>query len=314
MDVNENAPEINQDSPQNSDNIQDNQESDVENTQTEKENDTSDTNDSSQQAGNSDNESGDNQDSDELPLPGDETGDKKKEIPKWAEKRITKKEKEAALLRAENEKLRAAIQTGSIPGMPPIPATEQVEAPQRDNYATEHEYISAVVRHENNVAAQKFQMERQQANLMAAEVEFQKNLKATVDKGADKYDDFEEKTAFLFTKEFPPNRAMAEAIVNSDFKDDILYFLGTYQDEALKIAQMNGVAAVRAITKLETRFESRGKTKSSGAPRPIDPVGGGRSKTNAVNNMQDLARIAATDDQRGFEDAVKKLASQRRAF
>jgi hypothetical protein len=314
MDTMENVPAIDQENPKNSENIQENKDLPLENTNQDTENDAADTSVSPKQSEGSDNEGGDNQDSDELPLPGDESADKKKEIPKWAEKRITKKEREAALLRAENEKLRAAIQTGAIPGAPQIPQAEQVEAPRRENYNTEHEYISAIVKHENHVAAQKFHAERQQANLMAAEVEFQKNLKTTIDKGADKYDDFEEKTAFLFTKEFPPNRAMAEAIVHSDFKDDILYFLGTYQDEALKIAQMNGVAAVRAITKLEARFESRGKTKSSGAPRPISPVGTNGGKTNAVNNMQDLARIAATDDQRAFEDAVKKLASQRRAF
>lgn len=308
MDDIENNAENNQDAPEKSENEQEIKAEAEENTSpdTEVETETPSLED--------DKEEVKAQDEDDLPLPSsDEAGDKKKDIPKWAEKKLTKKEREAALLRAENEKLRNAIQNNNTPNLTPYVNTP-MEAPQRDAYETEHEYISAVVKFENAKAAQEFHVERREKEIMAAEMEFQNNLKDTLDKGADKYDDFEEKTAILFSNEFPTNRAMGEAILDSPYKDDILYFLGTYAKEAIKIAQMNPIKAVKEIAKLESRFASRAKTTTSKAPAPLDPVNTSRSKTSSIENMQDLQRIASTDDQRGFEAAVKKLANKRNPF
>lgn len=254
-------------------------------------------------------------DDNELPLPeGDESADKKKEIPAWMKKKIDRERRQAALLHAENEKLRQAIQGGQ-----PQPHTQSeqynsVEAPRREEFGNEHEYIAAVVRHENQKAAVRFQDERRNRQMVEAELEFQGKLKDTLERGTDKYEDFEEKTAILFSADFPTNRAMGEAIVNSPHKDDILYFLGTYPKEAIRIANMNPVKAIEEVTRLSLRFEGRQKNSSTKAAAPIESVASGRSKTESVTNMQDLARIAASDDQRAFEDAVKKLAQRRSAF
>lgn len=255
---------------------------------------------------------------DELPLP-DDNSQKKKEIPEWLKKRIDKEKRAAAMLAAENEKLKKALTVGipqpliadnmspqNVPGL---------EAPNRADFNSEHEYIAAVVRHENTIAAHRMNTERQAKAMVEAEMEFQGKIKETMSKGAEKYDDFDDKTSVLFSDAFPPNRAMAEAIVDSDFKDDILYFLGTYPDEAVRIAKMNPVQAVKKIAEIEGRFQARAKSKkTTTAPAPINPINTNTSKSAAAATMQDLQRLAETDDQRGFEDMVKKLAQKRVAF
>lgn len=222
---------------------------------------------------------------DELPLPGDEEEKpKQKELPKWVEKKLSRKEREAeqhaaeaAMYKAEVEKLRNSAQSGLQPQF------QDTTAPMRENFNTEEEYIDARIDYKNQKNIQVMNQKKQHEALVDAENNFQKNIHQAREEGLDKYDDFEEKTSTLFSPSFPNNRAMAEAIVDSPYKSDILYFLGTYSQEAKKIALLNPVQAVKRIAELEQRFESRKKSNATKAPAPIEPVNGQAAKSNPGN-------------------------------
>ncbi len=246
---------------------------------------------------------------DKLPLPGDEDADKTKTLPKWVEKKLSRKDREieqaaqeAAAYRAQLEQIQNGIPQSNLPVVDP-------EMPKRDAYIDEAEFISAVVEHKQKRSAQVAQYKAQQDGMRHAENNFQERLKKSKDEGAEKYDDFDEKIKPLFSKEFPANRAMAEAIVDSDYKGDILYFLGENKDKAKEIALMNPVKAVKEISKIEARFEERKKNIASKAPKPIDGIKTNQVKGATINNLQELTKNSSKMSQKEFESNYAKLTA-----
>lgn len=225
----------------------------------------------------------------ELPLPGDEEAEKdhEKTWPKGFKARLQRKEKhlqqtaaENARLKAERQQLLAAVQQNNRDA-------DNIKAPKRDDYATEEEYFDARYQYKH----EKDRIEEQQTALRAREIqqfEAVKKLQDEIDsKGITKYEDYDEVTEALFQSDFPANRGMYEAILDSDHAPDIFYFLGKYRDEAKKIAVLHPVKAIKKIAELEARFKAR-KNASSKAPRPVETVKS-RPVTAAGTNPQNLS-------------------------
>lgn len=229
------------------------------------------------------------EESDELPLPepdiSEDEGKKKKSIPEWMKKKIERekaaaerKEMEAEQLRQENMALR-----GAVPQNPQAQAPQHQQPafdpymPQREQFQSEGEYFMALSDYRDQRRHEAVVMQERQQRAKQHEVAFQTNLKEAIEVGKEKYKDFEERTDYiLYGDGFPSNRAMAEAIVVSEYKDDILYFLGTHVKEAERIANSNGVIAAKEIAKIEMRFASRKKSNITKAPAPLNPVTGGK--------------------------------------
>lgn len=211
---------------------------------------------------------------DDLPLPGDEK-EEKNDLPKWAKKRIEKKERlieqaaaEAASYKAEVERLRNAQMNA--------PITQTNDAPQRDDFENEADYIGAVVSHVNNRNLATLQAEKARRDYETAENDFQSKWKGAEEDGLKKFDDFEEKYAALNSRDMPANRMMAEAIIDSAHKIELIQFLGTYPEHAKKIALKSPTEAVKEIAKLELRFAQRQNTKVAKSPKIIAPVKGNK--------------------------------------
>lgn len=252
---------------------------------------------------------------DEPPLPEqdpdyDDTT-KKKKLPEWMQKRLDR-EKRAA----DEERIRAEIAERkllevSAATKQPTPTTTQQEyvylndpnRPNRDNYNSDEEYHIAVIDYRDDRRANKAALERQQAEYQKANSEYLRKLKETEEVGQEKYKDFKEKTDYIVRGTFKCSRAMGEAIVSSGFKDDILYYLGSNLTEAHKIAEMNPIEAVRAITKIETRFEARKKNNITKAPKIISPLTG---KSNLPS--QDTKNMSQSQ----FEDWYKRKYNPKR--
>lgn len=226
---------------------------------------------------------------DDLPLPDpdlpqDDTK-KKKEQPEWMKRklererrkeaeRLSAEEAEKARLREENERLRAQTQPQN-----PNPADPAFDPymPRRDQFKTEGEYFLALGDYRDARRQAEFHQRERVKQIQEHEQRFQNALKDTVAEGVTKYKDFEEKTDFiLYGEGFPSNRGMAEAIVDSKYRDDILYFLGSNEKEAVRIANLNPIAAAKAIAKIEGRFEAKRKSNIPKAPNPLNPVSGGK--------------------------------------
>lgn len=224
---------------------------------------------------------------DELPLPGDEKDTKKSDLPKWAEKRLSKKDKEinearaqAEALKLENEKLRNSYTA-------PQQAAQQDALPDRDNFDSEAEYISAIVDHKNQQMMNTLIARKAEAEVREKEQSFLKTWSDSEKTGLEKWADFDEKFEVLNEKTFPSNRMMAEAIVDSPYKDDILYFLGSNPEHARKLAQLGGIQATKKIAEIESRFAARKKaTSSTKAPAPLTPVKGNKGAPVKVSPEQ----------------------------
>ncbi len=244
----------------------------------------------------------------ELPLPGDEQ-ESKSNIPKWVERKLTRKELEIqqqaqqnALLAAELERLRTTqVQ----------PQFNAIEAPKRELFSSEPEWIAALVQHENTKAALNHQAEMQRQGMAQAQAKFLDKWTKAKDIGMDKYDDFAEKMAVLDAPGFPTNRAMCEAIVDTEHATDIQYFLASNPEHARKIAELNPVQAVKKIAELEARFNERKKKEPSKSPRPITPINTNQVKGATINSFLELSKNSEKMSQREFEKNMKALQSKK---
>jgi hypothetical protein len=243
-----------------------------------------------------------NSSNDELPLPDpdeEEVGNKKS-LPKWAEKRLSKKDREIALraqeienLRLENERLKSNTDRGyqrEEYGSLDDQFTASIQPPRREDFDDEDDYDDARADYRDRKKQIIAEREYHNNQMREAETRFRNNMTEAIDKGAEKYNDFEEKVAVLFSKEFPANRGMGEAIVLSPHKEDLLYFLGTYKDVAFKIANSNPVQAAKEIAKLEMRFEAKKKANISKAPSPVNPLKGGNSSGVVEKNPEKMGQ------------------------
>lgn len=243
------------------------------------------------------------EDDGELPIPEpdiaeDENKDKKAQ-PGWLKRKLERDrrkeaEKEAAInaeaarLRQENEILKATVKNPQTPNQPPA---IDPYMPQREQYNSEGEYFMALTDYRDNRRQQEALFHQRQATIRKHEEKYQDNLKEAIETGKGKYKDFEEKTDYiLFGEGFPSNRAMGEAIVESKYKDDILYFLGTHVEEAERIANLPPVIAAKEIAKIEVRLESKKKSNITKAPKVLTPLagGGGGSATHGDPNKMGM--------------------------
>jgi hypothetical protein len=242
---------------------------------------------------------------DDLPLP-DPLKENRKDMPKWVEKKLSKRDRDIQIKEQEIALLRQQI-AAAQQGQSSQPLQAQVAPPKREDFTNEDDYLDARLDYREKARTQQRQLEHQHQSLYQAEMTFQHKLKNTLDSGSEKYDDFEDVVQPLFSPSFPPNRAMAEAIVDSEHKSDILYFLAKYQEKALEIAKLSPVQAVKKIAEIEARFHAR-KTqgKTSQAPAPME-----RIKTNSSAPVkQSIDQLAAKGDQKAFEAELKAMSQQ----
>lgn len=232
---------------------------------------------------------------DELPLPQPDVSDeeikKKKDIPEWMkkklerEKRAAQEKEEANLaLKAELERLRNGNGNGFPPASTAVisPVAADSGLPQREQFGSDAEYFLGLSDFRDNVRHQQAQAAARQKAIESATKEFHGKLKEAIENGKDKYNDFEERTHYVLY-DMQPNWGMGEAIVESEFKEDILYFLSTHTKEADKIAAMSPVKAAKEIARIEARFQARQKSNISSAPKvltALNPNGAGAVNKN----------------------------------
>jgi hypothetical protein len=155
----------------------------------------------------------------------------------------------------------------------PAPPTRQDREPQPESFDTQEDYIRAAARWE----ATQIQREAAEAGAAAkAEAErgevlnkFERQLV----KARQVHEDFDD---VISQPVFTP--AMQQAIFESELGAEVAYYLGTHEDEALRIAQLPPLRAVKEIAKLEIKLEAPAAPvpkKVSAAPAPIVPLKGG---------------------------------------
>lgn len=211
---------------------------------------------------------------DDLPLPGDDeqAETKKKDIPKWVEKKLSKKEqiieqkeREAAELRARLAEVEQVKNIQQIASMMPPP-------PKEDDFGTREEFLNAFYQYKRAEEEIGNRIKQQTEESFKSRKELESKVESAADRGMQKYDDYDSVTKPLLSPGFPTNVGMGKAVLNSDFAEDIMYFLGRNIDEAKKIAEKSPEEAIKAIARIEMRFREREKVRAAkkitNAPEP----------------------------------------------
>lgn len=110
----------------------------------------------------------------------------------------------------------------------------------------------------------------------AQEYERQMTLREKLQRGFEKYDDFEEVTFDRSATHITP--MIANILADCDYPEDVAYYLAKNRIEGVKISRMTPIQATRAIANLERELASQEPVKKEkptipSAPPPIKPLG-----------------------------------------
>jgi len=157
---------------------------------------------------------------------------------------------------------------------------EEPRAPKREEFEDYESYLEA---HATFTAEQKAahiveerlkaRDEREsKAKAEEADKQLTQDWEASKAKARQKYADYDEVTQ---AEEFNPTPAMARAMLESDLKAEIAYYLASNPEEQERISKLSPLRQAAEVIKLEDKISAKPPAKKpSKAPAPIDPVGG----------------------------------------
>lgn len=159
---------------------------------------------------------------------------------------------------------------------------EEPQAPKREDFSDYETYLEAKAEFKAEQRAAKIVEERlkardeesTKAKAEEADQALTKAWTSSVEKTRAKYDDYDEKVQ---DEAFNPTPAMARAMLESDQKAEIAYYLASNPEEMDRIAKLSPLRQAAEILKLEDKVAASARApakKASKAPAPIDPVGG----------------------------------------
>jgi len=222
---------------------------------------------------------------------GDQTpSDEPAETPAWAEKRFKKlaAQKHDAISKAEQAKREAdywrAKAQEDREKQTVAPATAK---PTREQFDFDDEqYLDALTdwKIEERERARQTQKATKQREAQEYEqlTSFEQRRESTVNRGREKYGDFDD-VVFSLPADVM-DQEMAAAIFETDAPDEISYFLGKNPEKAAEIAAMSPLKKIHALGRLEGIMKAKTK-KVTNAPPPIKPVGSGGSTTKTPATM-----------------------------
>ena len=166
------------------------------------------------------------------------------------------------------------------PETPPAQAqtAEQtnLKRPAQEDFDDYNDYVDALTDYKTDVKLEQWRREEAAKAQDATVQERDAKLQQGINKGYEKYDDFED---VAMDPAVPITPMVTEILAESDNPADIAYYLGKNRPEAVKISRMTPIAAAREIAKIEAKLSAEpppGPTpikKTTAAPPPINPVG-----------------------------------------
>lgn len=184
--------------------------------------------------------------------------------------------------RDRDEWRRLAQQLMETQGKPKEEAPEPPQPkPSEDQYTDYSQYLEALAdwKADQKIKAHLSEAEnrRQQEAQQRTQQEKVQGFQAKAAEFAKEHPDYH---VVAENPNVPISQPMFDAIVESDMGPQIAYHLGQHPEEASRISSMSDYGAARELGKLEAQLSIPPKPKTSQAPDPVDPVGGG-SERNA---------------------------------
>lgn len=207
-------------------------------------------------------------------------------VEKAVQKRIDKaiaRQKEAENRASDLEKRLAALEQRST-----SPKEVDDKEPTLDKFDSFDEYVAAkaewvAAKKIDTVLSEREQREKEERAARERQTTLDSWNKRVKDATVE-IPDFEE---VLADSDVPMTPVMQDAIMDSDIGPKLAYFLATNPDEAMRIASLSPIAAIRAIGRIEEKLVTPVAKKTTSAPPPITPVGGKASVKKDPGQMSD---------------------------
>lgn len=169
------------------------------------------------------------------------------------------------------------------------PAASSVAgAPDPTKFTDIAEYTKAVTDWAKGESAKELTAKQQHEQFTRREKEITESWETSVDKGAAKYEDFEQVVG-----DMKPDTAWKIAIMQCENADDVAYYLGKNMTEAKRIIGLEPLAQIREIGKLEAKLLATPPTPklASKAPAPITPVTGVATPVATIEPGMDFEKF-----------------------
>jgi len=183
--------------------------------------------------------------------------------------------KEKAGARADYFKERGGA-SGSPSGQPAAAVPADVGPdPKKEDFDDYDKFIDAKLSHIKKQAKAEWDQDQLRKARDVNRQQRDANLQTKIDEGFKKYPDFE---AVALDWRVPITRMVKDILAECDSPADVAYYLGKNQGEALRISQLNPVAATRAIARIEAEMVKAGggaplsPPRIPSAPEPIRPL------------------------------------------
>ena len=159
--------------------------------------------------------------------------------------------------------------------------------PKFEQFDDIEKYADAKAKYQSEKILKANETKRRTDTQRAQQEELVRGWDARAERGAAKYDDWEEVVG-----ELKPTTPWATAIMDADNSDDIAHYLGKNIEEAKKIAALSPLGQIRAIGRIEAKLlaEPVKPATPSKAPAPITPVSGAATIVSDVPSDKDDLR------------------------
>lgn len=222
------------------------------------------------------------------------------------QKRISELTREKHEAKREAEHLRELL-SKALNGQPtkPAPAAEQSDEPRQDQFVRYEDFVAAKAEWKaeqrvqatlGNLQKQASVVDQEKARIEAAKT-FEREAKAQ----GKAIEGFDEALDTVRSEEFPMTPAVADYLLNADHKAALVKYLADNEDEAYRLSRLGAVAVGRELAKVEMRFASKPKPKTSSAPPPPVTVAGGAAAPQTIERM----------DHKGVLDWVRAMDQRR---
>ena len=190
------------------------------------------------------------------------------------------------------------------PATPTGPPAGLGAAPQSEDFDDYNQYVEAVTDYKVKAARLEWERDQRDQATKGVQAERQASLKEKLQKGFEKYEDFEEVALDRSAIHITP--LIADILADCEHPEDVAYYLAKNRVEGVKISRMTPIKAVRAIANLERDLATqtptvKPKTTVPGAPKPIKPVGSGEKVSKRLEDMS----------QREYNDEMERRGARR---
>ncbi len=205
------------------------------------------------------------------------------------QKRISELTREKHEARREAEQLREMLSKALGQTQQTATEAEQSDEPRSEQFTRYEDFVAAKAEWKaeqrvqaalGNIQKQASVADQERARIEAVKV-FEREAKAQ----GKAIQGFDDALDMVRSDDFPMTPAVADYLLNADHKAALVKYLADNEDEAFRLSRLGAVAVGRELAKVEMRFASKPRPKTSSAPPPPATVSGGAAAPQTIERM-----------------------------